>query len=179
MTGKPALRQKMLVSLCTMTTVEKSTASRQICNQLISWPCFQMSITVALFCPTPTEPDLLPLLAISEKRFLFPKCQPGRHLTWHRPEHMDKWGRNRFGITEPDSAFDPAVDSREIELILVPGLAFTACGERLGHGAGYYDRFLYHLAPSVITAGICFSRQIKTQIPSEAHDIKVQHLFHA
>jgi 5-formyltetrahydrofolate cyclo-ligase len=179
MIEKPALRRQMLTALGAMTTMEKSTASQQICTRLPGWPGFKMATTIALFYPTATEPDLRPLLAISEKRFLFPKCQPGHHLSWHPPGHMNQWRPNRFGIMEPDPALDPAMDVREIALVLVPGLAFTACGARLGHGAGYYDRFLDALPPAVITAGICFSCQIPVQVPREAHDIKVHHLFHA
>ncbi len=179
MTGKPALRQQMREVLSSLTAVEKSTASRQLCAQLRAWPVFRDATTIALFHPTATEPDLLPLLDLPEKRFLFPKCQPGWQITWHRPEHLSQWRPSRFGIIEPDPALDPAVDAGAMGLVLVPGLAFTTSGDRLGHGAGYYDRFLHSLAPSITTAGLCFSCQIPARIPREAHDVKVHYLFHA
>ncbi len=66
---------------------------------------------------------------------------------------------------------------RSLEMILVPGVAFTADGRRLGRGGGYYDRFLAMLPPTVHRVGICHSRQIRSDLPTEPHDVRVHELL--
>lgn len=62
--------------------------------------------------------------------------------------------------------------SAPIDIALVPGLAFTKDGARLGYGAGYYDRW-FELHPNTIKVGICFECQIIPSLPTEAHDISM------
>ncbi len=74
----------------------------------------------------------------------------------------------RFGIAEPSG---PAVPLESIGLVLVPGLAFTGDGVRLGHGGGYYDRLLERCRCT--TVGVCFAEQIVDVLPVQSHDVKV------
>ena len=60
-----------------------------------------------------------------------------------------------------------------VDLVLVPGLAFTRDGGRLGCGGGFFDRFLANRTPRAAKVGICFNFQIVPSLPLEAHDIKV------
>ncbi len=55
-------------------------------------------------------------------------------------------------------------------LVVVPGLAFTPGGHRLGYGGGYYDRFLASLPPSAVTVGVCFHEQLVDDLPLDPHD---------
>jgi len=72
-----------------------------------------------------------------------------------------------FGIPEPMG--DP-VDPQEIDVVLVPGLAFTRDGRRLGQGGGFYDRFLPLLREDCVTVGVCFAEQIVDDLATEPHD---------
>ncbi len=179
MPDKPALRHRLRNVLGHLPEAAKTTASATLRDELLAWPCFQQASVVALFHSTVTEPDLLPLLRIPDKTFLLPLCHPDRSMTWHRPLQLDRWRPGPFGIIEPDPSLSPPVAAASMGLVLVPGLAFTTTGERLGHGAGYYDRFLASLAPAVPTAGICFTCQILPALPSAAHDVSVHHVLHA
>jgi 5-formyltetrahydrofolate cyclo-ligase len=72
------------------------------------------------------------------------------------------------GIREPGGT---AVDPATIDLVIVPGLAFTVDGLRLGQGGGHYDRFLAGLdAPTI---GVCFAEQVFDALPGEPHDVRV------
>ena len=179
MPDKPALRRRLRDVLGQLPAAAKAAASVNLRDRLLAWPLFRDAPVVALFHSTATEPDLLPLLLTPDKTFLFPLCHPDRTLTWHRPLHLDRWRPGPFGIFEPDPSLSPPVAAASMALVLVPGLAFTPAGDRLGHGAGYYDRFLASLAPSVATAGICFTCQIIPTLPAAAHDIPVHHVLHA
>ncbi len=76
--------------------------------------------------------------------------------------------REPNGVVMPQSS--PAV-------VLIPGVAFTAEGSRLGRGGGFYDRFLRTLPKSTLRIGVCFSAQIKQVLPTERHDEPVSFLL--
>ncbi len=179
MTAKASLRQQLRATLRSLPPGALAQASIQLVAQITAWPVFKQAAVVALFYPTATEPDLLPLLQIPDKIFLFPLCHPDRSLSWHLPTGLEHWKTSRFGITEPDPVLSPPRPAGNLPLVLVPGLAFTCGGDRIGHGAGFYDRFLATLPQSTVTAGVCFTPQILTHIPAETHDIRVHRVFYA
>lgn len=176
---KSELRREIRADLRLMPAGERQSASAALCRKISELPEFQQAGVIALFHPTPTEPDLLPLLDFSGKVFLFPLCHPDRSLTWHRVDRAGPWIRSAFGIPEPDPVRSPALASPVFDLILVPGLAFTPDGHRLGHGAGFYDRFLASVPSTAGTVGVCFSLQIRSSLPIEAHDLPVQRVLDA
>jgi 5-formyltetrahydrofolate cyclo-ligase len=83
------------------------------------------------------------------------------------------------------AVFAPAVDGRDLrvepgdldpallDVVVVPGLAFTADGRRLGQGGGHYDRFLPRLRPGCLTIGAAFAEQLVDELPMEDHDAHV------
>lgn len=74
-----------------------------------------------------------------------------------------------FGIMEPVGKL--ADDLNEIDVVLVPGVAFDRCGHRLGRGKGYYDKILR--LTSACKIGICFGFQLLDEVPVEEHDIQM------
>ena len=82
-----------------------------------------------------------------------------------------------FGLREPDPDRTTVADMGSLDLVVVPGVAFTRGGDRLGRGAGYYDRFLAALPSHVVTAAILFACQLRDRLPIGANDRRVQHLF--
>jgi 5-formyltetrahydrofolate cyclo-ligase len=77
------------------------------------------------------------------------------------------WNRQ---IHEPAFAQAHLVTPAEIKLMIVPGLAFTRDGHRLGRGGGFYDRYLALLPSTAVKIGVCFSVQIVPSLPAEPHD---------
>lgn len=77
-----------------------------------------------------------------------------------------------LGIAEPGVSCSP-VRPAAGDTVLVPGLAFTRDGDRLGRGGGYYDRFLATLAESVHTIGICYDAQLRESLPRGGRDVRV------
>ena len=114
------------------------------------------------------EPDTDPLfarLAVDGKRLLLPRVEPSGIVV---AEGSSPLVTSKFGVHEPTGT---AVELAEIDLVIVPGLAFTPAGDRLGYGQGYYDRFLPTVsAPSV---GVCFEDQLIDEMPLAPHDVRV------
>lgn len=63
------------------------------------------------------------------------------------------------------------VDPTWPDVVVVPGLAFTAAGDRLGQGGGWYDRFLSRTRHDTVSIGVCFATQVLDSLPTEPHDV--------
>jgi 5-formyltetrahydrofolate cyclo-ligase len=68
---------------------------------------------------------------------------------------------------------EPAADPSTIDVVIVPGTAFTAAGDRLGQGGGWYDRFLARVRPDCLTVGVAFAPQLVDSLPVAPHDLRV------
>jgi len=85
--------------------------------------------------------------------------------------------RGPYGIWEP--VIKKSVSFNSIDLVIVPGVAFTKDGKRLGRGKGYYDRFLSRLSLHAATIGLAFDFQVLADLPADAMDINVQKVIAA
>jgi 5-formyltetrahydrofolate cyclo-ligase len=90
-------------------------------------------------------------------------------------ESMDELEVGAYRILDPRSDLRDVAEKRvaveELDLILVPGVAFDAIGGRTGHGKGYYDKLLEHARPETPLVALAFDCQIFDEIPMQAHDI--------
>ena len=84
-----------------------------------------------------------------------------------------------FGVLEPRPQARRSVHVRDLDLVLVPGLAFDRFGHRLGHGHGYFDRFLARLPKHVPTVGLAFRCQLLDRLPTDPHDHAVHTVLSA
>ncbi|MBK8575074.1 MAG: 5-formyltetrahydrofolate cyclo-ligase [Elusimicrobia bacterium] len=134
---------------------------------------FHRARRVGVFLSLPTEIDTAPLIELARQEgktvavpVVFP--QEGRMRFAVLPAGRPKLKKNVYGILEP---LQPEwVNS--LDLVIVPGAAFTDRGDRLGAGAGYYDRFLSGRSrPKSI--GICFDEQRAVRLPCAPHDRRV------
>jgi 5-formyltetrahydrofolate cyclo-ligase len=91
------------------------------------------------------------------------------------PSHPESWEKGPYGENEPGS-HHPEVSPRELDLVIVPGLAFGRSGERIGRGKGYYDRFLPQ-APRALRVALALGFQLFPVLPQNPWDQKVQHVF--
>lgn len=129
---------------------------------------YQRAHSVMAFVGFKGEPDTDPLfarLAVDGKRLLLPRVEASGIVA---ADGNTPWVASKFGVQEPSG---PAVGVDEIDLVIVPGLAFTLAGDRLGYGQGYYDRLLPTV--SAPTVGVCFDDQLVDEMPVAAHDVRV------
>jgi 5-formyltetrahydrofolate cyclo-ligase len=166
---KSRWRDSIREHLKTVSPDERHGRSLRICEQLHS--LFSGKKVLALFAPTLTEPnlDLLwDLGLLSPYSVSYPRCEGGT-LSFRPVSTLSELAPGRFGIREPVAG--PAL--AQLDLIVVPGLAFTAEGNRLGRGAGFYDRFLTGIPATTVKVGVCFEFQRVSEVPQESHDVKM------
>lgn len=119
------------------------------------------------------EPSVDPLVDTGPDRFALTRTHDGGLLTLHPaagPEEV-----HRFGFRQP-VASAPELEPLVIDAVLVPGLAFDRYGNRLGHGAGYYDRMLPRLRPGIPIIGVAPTGWLVDDLPAEPHDVAMTHL---
>lgn len=104
------------------------------------------------------------------KKVAVPKCGEHGAMEFFLITGMDSLAAGAYGILEPTGTQKPDITPKTV--CIVPAVAFTAKGERLGQGGGYYDRFL-ELHPQMQTIGICYSCMLLPELPCEAHDRRV------
>jgi len=106
------------------------------------------------------------------KVFAYPRVT-GDRLDLFRVTSLYELQPGAWGIREP--AADPAnaLAPESIDLIVVPGVAFTRHGARLGRGGGFYDRLLSWLPPHTCKMGVCFDFQLLPELPMDPHDMHV------
>ncbi len=145
---KAALRNDMRLRLREVTAEDRESYSDEICERVLEMADWAQAQTVVLFDPLPSEPIITPL---------FLDCK-ARKITCVKIPQSPK--------TEADLHLPETID-----LILVPGLAFSKDRHRLGRGGGFFDRLLAGKAKEAFKLGIAFSFQVVDHVPTEAHDV--------
>jgi 5-formyltetrahydrofolate cyclo-ligase len=125
---------------------DRDERSEVLWRHLIALPAMAAAETVMAFTTIPGEPDTRTLLVW---------CAATGRLA---------------AVPEAD------VDPTWPDAVIVPGLAFTAAGDRLGQGGGWYDRFLSEVRPDCVSIGVCFAEQLVDALPVEPHDVPVDHV---
>ena len=110
------------------------------------------------------------------KKIIVPRIFGSELKFFHINDLYKDTVKNKYGILEPNEhACEFPTD--EIDALIVPGLAFTVDGRRLGYGGGYYDRLLSIESFVACTIGFCFKFQIIKDLPTEIHDRKVDYII--
>lgn len=131
--------------------------------------------TILVYYPMPDEVNLTSMLGEHlGARFVATRTpQYGSELTVH--ELGGPLEVHRFGFLQPHASA-PSVSPDEIDIALIPGLAFDLWGNRLGHGAGYFDRLLRATRPGMQRVGVVPSALVVDRLPTEPHDVPVDYL---
>ena len=156
------------------TVAQLAAMSTEITNRVLALASWQEAGTLLLYYPLADEVDVRPLIKNaydSGKKVLLPVVK-GEELELRLYEGEASLKEGTFGIMEPTGPLFAPENYDEIQLAIIPGMAFDAAGHRLGRGKGYYDRLLPKLKAARLT-GICFPFQLLDEVPAEVHDIPV------
>ena len=168
---KSILRQTILQQRQSLSTEQWQIKSRQICDRLKSLPLLQQAETIFAYFSFRQEPDLSPLFSMP-KNWVFPRCV-NKSLEWHLWQPKEPLALNRYGIPEPLNT-SPKISPKKADLILVPTVAVSFKGYRLGYGGGFYDRLLSSPECSITpNISIVFNYGLIKSVPIESWDMKM------
>jgi 5-formyltetrahydrofolate cyclo-ligase len=170
---KADLRREMRRRLQSL-GAERAEKSRAIVAAIAAHPAFVRSEQVALFAPLPGEPDIEELWKSDPRIFHYPRVA-GEQIEFVPVARRNDLVPSAWNarVREPAETVTGIIVPADIKLILVPGLAFTRDGQRLGRGGGFYDRFLAQLPAHAVKLGVCFDLQMVAELPAELHDQRV------
>lgn len=171
---KSSLRREIRSRLDRISVEQRRTRSRQIVEQLSQLPAFCQTSVVYAYYPTKTEVDLRPLLEkalAAGKIVALPRVEQKTMMRFYRITTLADVHSGAYDIMEPNG--NELISAPG--LMLVPGLAFTADGRRLGHGGGYYDRYLAE-HQDLETVAAAFHEQMMADLSTEVHDRKMDHI---
>lgn len=173
-------------------TLEKMSAT--VIEKFQGLELFQKAKTVGIYMPLPDEVDIRPLFVSAGAQAITPAktlpdnskpkggtnspSEPKKTFfipafdealgSYRMAKYTPELKKGKFGIPEPaELVFAP----KELDLIVVPGIAFDRSGNRIGRGGGFYDRLLPQYR--AIRAGVCFDFQWLENIPAETHDCQM------
>ncbi len=156
----------------------KDELSAEIVNRFMALPAYQAAKTVMFYVDVRSEVrtrQALPVALTHGKTIVVPWCNADGELELFRLESMDDLAIGMYKILEPREELrrlpERQVSAEELDLVMVPGVAFTREGARMGHGKGYYDKLLEHARPDTPLVALAFDCQLFPEIPVAAHDI--------
>jgi len=181
MKDKSSLRSYYLKLIKEQKREECLRKSRIIAKQFWQLPAIQKAQSILFYASMPGEVDTLLMIEkaiLKGKRVALPIVEKNKgKLIPTLISSMEDVHRGTYGIAEPLLSPDKELSLKDLDAVVVPGLAFDKYHNRLGRGAGYYDRFLSTLPKTVTTVGLAFDFQLTESLPTEAHDVRLQQII--
>ena len=173
---KARIRREMIALRRYQPAAEAEDKGRSIRGRLLALPEYQDARLVHSFVSMPGEIDtraLIEAILSSGRRVAVPVVTKGRRDLMHAEIRSlsDLRPKGAWGLYQPPPERIRPVTPAEIGLVVVPGLAFDPAGNRVGFGAGYYDRFLRDV--SVPKTAVAYAFQVLPEVPTTAQDVAV------
>ncbi len=178
--AKTTLRREVRARVALLTPEQRALAASAFLQRMMAWSVWREARTLLLTWSLPDELSATGLIAAAlaaGKRVTLPGFDPatGQYVAYEVNHHEDDLVAGKFGVREPHPDL-LKVSLTELDLVIVPGVAFDAAGNRLGRGRGFYDRLLAE-ATCADFCGIGFDEQIVTRVPVGPHDIQLHYLL--
>jgi 5-formyltetrahydrofolate cyclo-ligase len=163
---------------CRNAQANKDELSRTICDRFMALPEYAKAKTVLFYIDVRAEVRTrhsLPAALASGKAIIVPWCNDRGELELFRLADMNELAIGMYKILEPKPELrmlpEKQCAAEELDLVMVPGVAFDRRGARMGHGKGYYDKLLQHARPETPLVALAFECQLFPEVPVAQHDI--------
>lgn len=168
--NKNAVREKIKKEKKQFTKEQLDYFSTEVIDSLLQLECFHNAKTVLVYYSMEDEVNTHSLIdgLLGDKRIILPVVNRD-HLLLREYTSFDQMEISSYGILEPKGA--DFTNLKEIDVVIVPGVAFDRKLNRLGHGRGYYDRLLPQL--KALKVGVCFDFQLLNEIPFDNFDVNM------
>jgi len=173
---KAELRQSLLESLRAIELTRRHEASSNVCGRVLGLEAFARADTVMLYMPLRSEIDVMPVALRCfqlGKSVCLPRVIGGHEMLPVETSSFDDHAMefDEVGMLTPRNGAPMPLE--QVDLVVVPGLAYDLHGRRLGRGGGHYDRFLPRLRRSATLVGVAFDLQVIDEVPDGRHDVRV------
>lgn len=175
---KKELRKKVQELRDAMDLEQRKALSARVADNLWSVPEFASAETILFFISFRSEVDTVPMIrrALGEGRVVCVPCTNASNKEMAACRIMDLEAdleTGNYDILEPRKECLRPVPAEDIDVVLMPGVAFDLTGGRLGYGGGYYDRFLEKCDPRCALIAVAFEIQIIDRVPCADHDAHI------
>jgi 5-formyltetrahydrofolate cyclo-ligase len=174
---KSLLRKELLAARARLSVAERRGAGRALRDMVLDLPETGMAGTIAAYVAVGAEPETNTLVFALWKRgsyVLLPVMTEEKDLDWASYEGPDSLGPGPHGLLEPTQPVRGPAAITSADLIIVPALAADRRGNRLGRGAGCYDRALARVGPSVPTIALLYDHELLDEVPAGPLDQRVR-----
>ncbi len=173
---KQKLKDKVSEKREALSNGEVKEKSSKIRENLFSLPELKDAKNVLFYVSFNNEVNTIgmikELLINGEKNIIVPFVEKGNPiLQLSGLKDFNELEPKTYGILEPKEGKIKKFNINNLDLVIVPGVAFDKSGHRIGYGFGYYDRFLKKLSKDAIKIGLCYDFQLIDKIPEEKHDV--------
>ncbi|QBP94357.1 5-formyltetrahydrofolate cyclo-ligase [Bacillus mycoides] len=176
---KLRLRKQIIEHMNSLSEERYTTLSEQIAASLYAQKEWVEAKTIGITLSMEHEVNTYPIIekAWEEgKKVVVPKCNKGtRTMSFRKISNFDQLETVYMNLREPIPVLTEEVNADEIDLQIVPGVAYTERGERIGYGGGYYDRYLVHYKGKALS--LAYSFQMVEHIPVEPFDKNVEKII--
>jgi len=180
--NKDEIRKEMLARRRALPKEEVTAMSERIKANFFSGGFLDHQKYVFIYCSFGNEADTYGIIKEclkTGKRVAVPVVCEDMHMKAALIEDISELDTvNVFGIRQPDPENAAYIEYGDIDLAVIPGVAFDREGNRIGFGKGMYDRCIAALRPDCLKIALAFAFQILDHIPSDPHDRKVDMIIH-
>ena len=173
---KREIRKSVRFTVAAIPQYIRMQKSGRLALAIMLHPVVRAARVVALFSPLPDEPQISEIIELMarERVVLLPRVE-GDVMRFY-PFSPKAMSRGAYGIMEPKDGkpFPPG----EIDVMVVPGVAFTTDGKRMGRGKGFYDKYMSQDGFRAHKIGVCYAEQILPSLPCEPHDISMDEVIY-
>ncbi|TYR82413.1 5-formyltetrahydrofolate cyclo-ligase [Priestia megaterium] len=172
---KKQIRKEVKQRLHSLSSEDYKINSRRIVHTLFQTDWWKKAKVIAVTVSRGKEVDTQLLIEQAwsqQKIVVVPKCNPSTYeMIFRKITSFSQLETVYFGLKEPIERETVAIAKEEIDLIVVPGIAYSRNGHRVGYGGGYYDRFLASFTKPKIS--LAFKEQLVSDVPYNHYDIPV------
>ena len=179
---KDNLRKNILIERKNMRIEDVTDFSNKIIDTIKELPEFKNSKNIMLYLSFNNEVNTYPLVKWcldNDKTVIAPYCvQRSKEIVPYKITNLSNdLIKSTFGVMEPNHNLLEKVNIEDIDLILVPGVAFDEHCNRIGFGAGYYDRFLCKKSKNTPAIGMAYNYQIIDKVPTDEYDVPLDFII--
>ena len=179
---KDNLRKEMLQKRKSMETRDVSSFSNKIISAIMELPEFINSKNIMIYLSFNKEVNTYPLARWcldNGKTVIAPYCIPSKReiVPYKITNLINDLTKSTFGVMEPKHDLLEKANIEDIDLVIVPGVVFDENCNRIGFGAGYYDRFLPRILKNTPTIGIAYDYQIVDEVPTGEYDVPLDFII--